>query len=45
MNPNHPFFSMIPNTPYVKFSLFFFLVVGGPKTLKIFFMMSKNYFN
>ena len=30
MNSNDPFYPiLIPNTPYVKFSLFFFLVVGG----------------
>ena len=50
MNSNDPFYPiLIPNTPYVKFSLFFFLVVGGsqgvPKISKIFFMISKNYFN
>ena len=32
MNSNYPFYPiLIPNTPYVKFSLFFFLVVGGSK--------------
>ena len=30
MNSNDPFYPiLIPNTPYVKFSIFFFLVVGG----------------
>ena len=32
------------NTPHVKFSLFFFLVVGGPKNLKVFFIISKKIF-
>ena len=50
LNSNDPFYPiLIPNTPYVKFSLFFFLVVGGspgvPKIFKIFFMILKNYFN
>ena len=39
----HPFYPiLIPNTPYVKFSLFFFLVVGGSKNLK---NIIKYYFN
>ena len=43
MNSTHPFYLiLIPNTPYGNFSLFFFLVVGGPKNPKIFFMISKN---
>ena len=48
MNSNDPFYPiLIPNTPYVKFSLFFFLVVGGggPNNLKIFLKIFKNYFN
>ena len=44
MNSNDPFYPiLIPNTPYLKFKFFFFLVVGGskgvpggPKNLKIF---------
>ena len=32
MNSNDPFYPiLIPNTPYVKFSLFFFLVVRGSR--------------
>ena len=32
---NDPFYPiLIPNTPYVKFSLFFFLVVGGSQKSK-----------
>ena len=39
MNSNHPFYPiLIPNTPYVKFSLFFFLVVGeSQKSKNIFY--------
>ena len=38
MNSNDPFYPiLIPNTPYVKFSRFFFLVVGGSQgVLRIF---------
>ena len=35
MNAMHPFYPiLIPNTQYVKFSLFFFLVVGGSQKSK-----------
>ena len=38
----HPFYPiLIPNTPYVKFSFFFFLYVGGPRGSQ----KSKNVFN
>ena len=50
MNSNDPFYPiLIPNTPYVKFAIFLLFrcrgVPGGPKNLKIFFIISKTYFN
>ena len=45
MNSTHPFYPiLIPNTPHVKFSLFFFLVVEGSQKSKNIFYDILKYF-